>query len=141
MWYPWSGRVRETIDKKLVGIDDSGSVSSKMLGKFLAETNKLAAVQPVDVITWDAGLTMKKAIAWEKRPKSFAFQGRGGTDPQPCLDYAEEHGYREVIMLTDGYFGKVNKPKGVRVLWVITPDGTIDNLPFGTIIKMRELPR
>lgn len=141
MWYPWSGRVRETVDKKLVGIDDSGSVSSKMLGKFLTETNKLAQVQPVDMITWDAGLTMKKAISWEKKPKSFAFQGRGGTDPQPCLDYAKDNGYKEVIMLTDGYFSPVKAPTGVRVLWVITPDGTVDNLTFGTIIKMKEMPR
>lgn len=140
MWYPWTGRVRETVDKKLVGIDDSGSVSSKMLEKFLAETNKLAQIQPVDVLTWDAGLTMTRAIPWERRKLTFSFQGRGGTDPQPCLDYAKEHGYKECVMLTDGYFGAVTKPAGLNVLWVITPDGTTDNLPFGKVIKMVNMP-
>ena len=140
MWYPWSGRVRECVDKKLVGIDTSGSVSSKMLGKFLAETNKLAQTQPVDVLSWDIGITMKKAVSWEKKHLNFAFSGRGGTDPQPCLDYAKEHGYRELVMLTDGFFGPVTKPAGLRVLWVITPDGTTANLPFGTIICMKVMP-
>jgi predicted metal-dependent peptidase len=145
MWYPWSGRRRVKKDRKLVGIDDSGSVSDAMLSKFVAETNAMVqSGQPVDMITWDAGLTMKKAIPWDKRKVGHNFVGRGGTDPQPCLDYAKEHGYKELIMLTDGYFSEPTKPPKLKVIWVITPDGTTEALPKGSgnrVIQMKEPPR
>jgi len=142
-WYPWSGKVRETVDRKLVGIDDSGSVSSEMLSKFVAETNSLAQVQPVDVITWDAGLTMEKAVRWERKNLNFAFQGRSGTDPQPCLDYAKEHGYSELIVLTDGYFSTPTPPRGISIIWVITPDGSTESLAkreCDKVLKMKVMP-
>jgi predicted metal-dependent peptidase len=139
-WYPWTGKVSECVDRKLVCIDTSGSVSSKLLSKFLGETNRLAQVQPVDMVSWDAGVTVKKPIPWDRKKLNFAFSGRGGTDPQPCLDLAKKMGYKEAVFFTDGYFSPPTKPEGVRILWVISPDGTADNLPFGVVIRMKVEP-
>lgn len=139
MWYPWAGKRFEGMDRKLVAIDTSGSVSDKELDKFLAETNALAEVQPVDVITWDAGLTMKKAIPWSRRPKKFTFLGRGGTDPQPVIDYAAEHHYKDIIMLTDGCFLKPTLPPRLHILWVITPEGATLALTKGQVVKMKSI--
>lgn len=139
-WYPWTGKVAECVDRKLVCIDTSGSVSGKLLSKFLGETNRLAQVQPVDMVSWDAGITMPRPIPWDRKKLNFAFSGRGGTDPQPCLDLAKKMGYKEAIFFSDGFFSPPTKPEGVRILWVISPDGTADNLPFGTIIRMKIEP-
>ncbi|GEM_PF-1347996 len=141
MWYPWAGKRFEGMDRKLIAIDTSGSVSDKELDKFLAETNALAEVQPVDLITWDAGLTMEKAIPWKKRPKRFDFRGRGGTNPQPAIDYAAKHHYKDIIMLTDGGFSTPTFPPRLHVLWVITPDGTTEHLQKGHIVKIKSITK
>ena len=123
-----------------MAIDTSGSVSTKELEKFMAETNALAETQPVDVITWDAGLTMPRPIQWSGKKRSFDFAGRGGTDPQPVLDFARERNYREVIMLTDGGFGTPKVPAGLDALWVITPEGSPSHLPQGSrVVLMKSI--
>jgi predicted metal-dependent peptidase len=139
MWYPWAGKRFEGVDRKLVAIDTSGSIIEKDLDKFLAETNALAQVQPVDVITWDAGLTITKVIPWNKRPSKFDFRGRGGTNPQPVLDFAAKNHYKEVIMLTDGEFSKPKNPPRLQVLWVITPGGEIQHLSKGRVVAMKQM--
>ena len=138
--YPWCGKKPLGTDRKLVAIDTSGSVSTKELEKFMAETNALAETQPVDVITWDAGLTMPRPIQWSGKKRSFDFAGRGGTDPQPVLDFARERNYREVIMLTDGGFGTPKVPAGLDALWVITPEGSPSHLPQGSrVVLMKSI--
>ena len=55
-------------------------------------------------------------------------------------DLAKKMGYKEAVFFTDGFFSPPTKPEGVRILWVISPGGTTDNLPFGTVIRMRVEP-
>ena len=138
--YPWCGKKSEGIDRKLVAIDTSGSIDGDELAKFLAETNALAKVQPVDVITWSCGNTMIKPKPWNPRMRDYHFMGGGGTDPQPTMNMAQAMHYKEVIMLTDGGFSTPVIPVGVNFLWVITPNGTTSNLPENQrIVQMKEM--
>jgi predicted metal-dependent peptidase len=51
--YPYCGTKRKHTDRKLVGIDTSGSIGEDDLSHFLAEINKLSEIQPVDLVLFD----------------------------------------------------------------------------------------
>ena len=136
--YPWAGHRVEKNDRKLVAIDTSASVSDRTLARFLAETNRLAELCPIDLICWDTGLAMAKPIPWARsRGRRFAFPGRGGTNPQPVLDFACQQRYKEIILLTDGEFATPHWPKSLRVLWVIVAGGCSDYLGGGRVVRMQ----
>jgi hypothetical protein len=135
--YPWSGTVKQYTDNPLFAPDTSGSVDDANLAKFLGELNGLARRRDVDFMSWSYGMTMDKPIRWDKRRTSLDFKGRGGTDPQPVIDYAAAHGYKQLILLTDGEFGTPVVPPRVHIVWVITCDGTTRALPEGShVVQM-----
>ena len=133
--YPWCSKKTEPRDKKLVLIDTSGSISDRDLSRFKAETDRLAEEQVVDYLTFDTVLHMEEALPWDPG-LLFQFKGRGGTDVRPALKYAEEHGYQDCIVLTDGYFESPATPTGVEVLWVIAHGGSRKPASFGTVVMI-----
>lgn len=121
--YPYAGKKRGYTDRKLVAIDTSGSIGEDELSQFLAEVNKLAEIQPVDLVVFDDGI-QQGPMPFNKKHTGFDFKGRGGTDFTDVFKMAEERHYQSVIMLTDGCAGAVEYPAGVRdVLWVLTGSG------------------
>jgi predicted metal-dependent peptidase len=137
--YPWSGTTKQYMDNPLFAPDTSASVDDANLAKFLCELNRLAARRPVDFMSWSVGMTLDKPIRWDKKRVSLDFKGRGGTDPNPMIQYAAEQGYKQLVMLTDGeFFGEVVTHPKVRILWVITCDGTTKCLPPGSaVVQMK----
>lgn len=136
--YPWCSKMTEPRDKKLVIIDVSGSISDKEVSRFKAETDRLSEEQHVDYITFDTQVLMDEALPWDPGLE-FHFEGRGGTDVRPALKFAEERGYADCIVLTDGYFPTPEEPDGVSVLWVITPGGCVKPAPFGDVVLITRL--
>lgn len=121
--YPYAGKKRGYTDKKLVAIDTSGSIGEDELAQFLAEVNRLAEIQPVDMVVFDDGIR-QGPIPFNRKHAEFDFKGRGGTDFKEVFKLAEERRYQSVIVLTDGCAGSVEYPHGVRdVLWVLTGVG------------------
>jgi predicted metal-dependent peptidase len=121
--YPYSGKKRKHVDKKLVGIDTSLSVLDYNLAQFLAEINKLQELHPVDLVLFDHKIQLGP-INYARKHVSFDFKGRGGTCFQPVFDIAEKGKYSSVIMLTDGEAPAPTKPACVKnVIWVITEYG------------------
>ena len=133
--YPWCGKKSTTRDKKLVLIDTSGSISDKDISRFVAEIDRLSEEQNVDYMTFDDDLHMEEPLEWHPGIE-FQFMGRGGTDVQPGLDYAKEHGYQDCVVLTDGYFHVPTEPEGVSVIWVITKGGSRKPAFFGEVIMI-----
>ena len=125
--YPYSGRKKKGIDRKLVAIDTSYSVSDSSLSIFLSEINHLAIVQPVDLILFDHKI-QTKILPFNKKHVRFDFKGRGGTAFTPVFKLAEERRYRSLIILTDGQAECPPDPVFVKnVLWVII--GENNNIP------------
>lgn len=121
--YPYAGKKRGYTDRKLVAIDSSGSVGDDELAQFLAEINKLAEIQPVDLVVFDTEI-QQGPIPFNRKHADFNFSGRGGTSFAPVFNMAEERKYQSVIMLTDGGASETPYPNGVRdVLWVLTGGG------------------
>lgn len=136
--YPYCGSKRLHTDRKLLGVDTSGSIGDKDLAQFLCEMNKLAEVQPVDVQCFDHGL-QGKAVPFDRKRAKFKFHGRGGTDFGPVFKLAEERHYQSLIILTDGYANPPERPKFVKdILWVIVPGGKCP-VDWGTVVKIPEV--
>ena len=140
--YPWFGTKSDCQDAVLVGWDTSGSVPSSCLGKFTAELERLNMYTPVFLMQFDCSLKQDKSTKFvRKRIRDMKILGRGGTCFQPLIDYAIDHKYRKVIIMTDGEAPMPDlKGKHLQVLWVITPDGSSaepSSYP-GRMIKMKK---
>lgn len=133
--WPYCGDKREHIDKKLVAMDSSGSVSDDDLSLFVAECNRLAEVQPVDLQIFDCEL-QGPVIPFNKRKAQLGIPGRGGTDFQRVMDLAEKHRYQSVIILTDGAAPAPTKPAFVKdVIWVIVGGGD-PPVDWGRVVRV-----
>jgi predicted metal-dependent peptidase len=117
--YPYHGTVPKNIDRKLVAIDTSGSVGNDELSQFLTEINKLAEIQPVDVMLFDWDITQEPK-PFNKKKRSYDFKGRGGTNFHPVMELAEKRKYQSLIILTDGEASAPPRPKYVKdIIWVL----------------------
>lgn len=135
--YPFCGKKRMHTDRKLIGIDTSGSVSAGALAQFLTEINKLAEIQPVDLALFDADITQQPK-PFDKKRVSYEFTGRGGTCFDPICKLAEKKRYQSLIILTDGFAPAPERPQYVKdVIWVLTPDGKAP-VDWGTQVTIDE---
>ena len=135
--YPYCGKKRMHTDRKLVGIDTSGSVSPGALSQFLSEINRLAEVQPVDVALFDADITQPPK-PFDKKRLSYEFSGRGGTNFDPICKLAETKRYQSLIILTDGYAPAPERPQYVKdVIWVLCEGGKAP-VDWGTQVTIEE---
>jgi predicted metal-dependent peptidase len=120
--YPYCGTKRLHTDRKLVAIDRSGScMSEEDQSHFLAEVNKLAEIQPVDIISFDCGVH-GKIRPFDRKHVTFKYEGgSGGTEFDSVMKLADERRYQSLIILTDGQAAAPTKPAHVKdVLWVLT---------------------
>lgn len=140
-------------DHLVLAIDTSGSVSTKMLGQFLAELDRLrsltecrlsllqcdAAIKKVDELTGRDAAVLPGGLSG----KRFRLVGGGGTDFRPVFDWVAGHSRREaaapdaVIYCTDGYGTFPVKSPHYPVVWVVTAGG-LETFPFGLVIRLKE---
>jgi predicted metal-dependent peptidase len=141
--WPYCGDKREHVDRKLVAMDSSGSISDSDLALFISECNRLAEVQPVDLQIFDCTL-QGPIIPFNKRKASLGVPGRGGTDFQMIMDLAEKRRYQSVIILTDGCAPAPTKPAFVKdVIWVIIGSGNKPPVDWGRVVMVpdRTVPK
>ena len=118
--YPYCGSKRLHTDRKLVAIDTSGSIGDDDLSHFLAEVNRLAEIQPVDLVMFDQ-VVQGKIVPFDRKRARLEVKGRGGTAFTPVFELAEQRRYQSLIVLTDGCAEEPPKPRHVKdVLWVLT---------------------
>lgn len=135
--FPYPGRKRGYTDRKLVAIDTSGSIGEDELATFLCEVNKLAEIQPVDLVLFDDGIQYGPVL-FDRKKATFEFKGRGGTNFDAVFTLAEERNYQSVIMLTDGCAAAPKRPSEAVVkdiLWVLTGTGN-PPVEWGEIIRV-----
>lgn len=117
--WPFVGQIHEYTGKVLVGLDVSGSMSKKQLSQLLCEINFLREYMQVDLVLFDAEITIGPD-PFDEEKIEFGIIGGGGTSFQPVMDLAEKEGYQALIMATDGYAGACTKPQGVdQILWCL----------------------
>lgn len=116
------GSIRQFSTKVLVGVDVSGSITSRSLSYFFGVINSAFkyGFEAVDVVQFDCEiktriLSLKKAMKGD-----IGVVGRGGTDFQDVIDLAHREGYDGLVILTDGYADEPDIPVGMRtrIIWV-----------------------
>jgi predicted metal-dependent peptidase len=104
----------------------------------MGEVNKLAEIQPVDLVVFDDKIQIGP-IPFNRKHREFGITGRGGTSFTDIFKLAEERHYKSVIILTDGCAAAVEYPVGVLdVLWVLTGPG---NPPVEWGERVRIVPK
>lgn len=107
--------------KILVGIDTSGSVSSKELAEFFTELKHIAKAKCVNVDIAEFDSDIQKVFTMNPNRLDTKVVGRGGTDFQPIVDMynANRKKYSALVIFTDG---EAPVPKNVsgQCIWVIT---------------------
>jgi predicted metal-dependent peptidase len=129
--------VGESMGRVLIGVDTSGSVSSKELATAMSEVKGiLEEVRPayVDLMYWghvveghetyDIGQV--GSLLESTRPV-----GGGGTDPECVVEHMRKHKLEPdcVVMLTDGHVPSWGSVWAVPVIWVVidNPGATADH--------------
>jgi len=119
----------------LVGIDTSGSVSTKELQEFMNELHHINKTgTDITVIQCDAAISH---IGKFNVHEDIKVHGRGGTSFEPVCDYYNEHvkDYSCLVYFTDGECSAPAKCKG-PVLWAISTNGTMNEELNGVKIKL-----
>lgn len=114
------GSTRKFDSRILVAVDVSGSISTYELRRFYGVINSAFryGFESVDVIQFDCGIKVVQQL--KKVIRSTCVVGRGGTSFQEPIEYAHEHSYDGLVMLTDGFAPPPTVPKNFRprILWV-----------------------
>lgn len=130
------GKKRDYLARILVILDTSGSMSGSRTDKVLSELYGIYKAMPdelnLDICECDA--QVQDVFTYNGKDE-FKIAGRGGTDPDPALEYASEHGYDGVIVLTDGEFWQEPKNTGVQTMWVVAENSRY-TAPFGKTVNL-----
>jgi len=126
----------------VVGVDTSGSVSSKELSYFLGELNSLSEeIKPnsITIITCDAEIQGIKRYESGEIVENIVCKGRGGTLVMPVFDYIEKENINvdSFIYFTDLGIGDYpDEEPSFPLLWVST-DMRQDEAPIGTTTYLK----
>ena len=117
--YVHPGRKQARVAKIAISIDQSGSVSDKMLAMFFSELNKVAELAEFTVIPFDTQVDESKIYVWKKgNKKQYERVLCGGTCFNAPTDYVNQRGdFDGHIVLTDMCAPKPKSSKCQR-MWM-----------------------
>lgn len=120
-------------------MDQSGSMGDDDIALLFGELSGLANLTTLDVYHFDTEVDEASHKVWKKgnaNPDRLRTRG-GGTDFDAvaafCNGTANRGKWSGVIILTDGYAPKMGMINGARVLWVVTPGGTMEHIRPGDL--------
>lgn len=133
------GVKRGTVARFAAFVDQSGSMSDEDVALAFSEIQGASKEAEIDVFNFDTEIDEDSHKVW-KRGKSFPW-GRtrcGGTDFNAVAEFVNNpknnSRWSGVIILTDGYAPTMSYVKRAKVLWVITPSGTVSVTRPGDLI-------
>jgi predicted metal-dependent peptidase len=124
-----------------VAIDTSGSVTDEHLGAFFSEIHSIWR-QGAEVHVIECDAAVQRVYPYRGAlPRGVA--GRGGTAFDPVFEFLRDERrtrWDACVYLTDGVAREPSIPPPCRLLWVVTPHGSVDALRFGRAVKLSYLP-
>jgi predicted metal-dependent peptidase len=124
--------------KIAVILDTSGSIDMQTLNIFFSEINQIYN-SGTQVLIIECDAAVGNVFPFRKN-EEWKISGRGGTNFDPAFEYINKNRNIRIdacIYLTDGFAPKPTIKPRCRLLYVVTPDGSIgDHLVFGKKIKM-----
>lgn len=129
------GNRKKEISKIIVAIDESGSMSDADIAEGFGVINHVCRHSNLEYLTFDTEI--KQIVKNYKFPKkNHKVFGRGGTCVDKVVRYAEEQRIDGLVIFTDGYLEPVQKPKNLKVLWLLTEDHPQGHFGFGKQVKL-----
>lgn len=129
--YKLPGAKRKTYATFACFIDQSGSMSDEDIAMLFAELESLSKHTTIDVFHFDTEIDKRSHRVWKKgqaAPNAHRTRS-GGTDFNAIANMLNSREYRGrwsgTIILTDGYADTLSQIYDTKVLWVITPGGTV----------------
>ena len=123
--------------KLLVAIDTSGSIDTDALELFFSEVRGMWR-NGAEVMVVECDCDVQRIYPYRGHTPDV-ISGGGGTDFDSVFQYARSNRHLQfdgIIYLTDGYAETPTIRPTCRVLWVITPDGTKENIAYGPAIEL-----
>ena len=108
--------------RMIIGVDCSGSISSKDLKNFYSTINRFFkyGIKQIDVVQFDTQLGEVQTLL--KASTNVKVTGRGGTCFQPFIDFVAKHPeYDGALIYTDGYAPQPKVPATMHtpLCWVL----------------------
>jgi predicted metal-dependent peptidase len=140
---PFPGRTRDFTFKIVILIDTSGSMGKD---EILEALSGIKNIIENDRHCYTIVLEVDTVVNKEYRPKrikdiDFKVKGRGGTTLGLGIDRARELNPDVCLAFTDGYTENINayprKKFPKKMIWVVTPKGSVENLNrTGYIVRL-----
>ena len=114
------GSTRKYITSLLIAVDISGSISNEVIMRFYSAISSVFkyGFTSVDVIHFDCGIRSVQSL--KSAPKKVIVVGRGGTSFDEPIQYAQDHHYDALVIMTDGCAKEPRIPQKIKckILWV-----------------------
>ena len=133
LMYP--GYRRKYKSKVIFAIDVSGSMTDDDLKEGFAVVNSVCKHATIEYLLFDWDIkTIEKKL--HRAKKTFKVTGRGGTNFEPVMKYAEENNADGIIIFTDGLAQAPTKPKTMKVLWLMAEKDQKPPVDWGFIATL-----
>jgi predicted metal-dependent peptidase len=113
------GKRRLYKSKLIFAVDCSGSMDDDDLQEGFAVINSVCKHAEIEYILFDTEIKIIEKKIKNAR-KKFKVSGRGGTDFNDIMRYAEKSNADGMVVFTDGYAPVPYKPKNTKILWLLT---------------------
>jgi hypothetical protein len=121
-------------------IDQSGSMGNEDVAIGFSEVSSLSKLTEIDVYNFDTEVDVNSHKVWKSgKNHPWSRTRSGGTNFNCIRDFCalpeNRNKWTGVVIYTDGYADQLKAmPPGIRVLWVITPDGTMNTVREGDLV-------
>jgi len=112
------GQRREYDTHIIFAIDSSGSMSDGDIAEGLAVINSICGHAKITYILFDTKITTIEKD-FKKAKNNFKITGRGGTDFQEVINYADKTKVDGIVIFTDGYASEPTRPVKAKVMWLL----------------------
>lgn len=113
------GKVKEKCAKFAVCIDESGSISSDLLSKFVKFMESMSNICSFIVVPFDSAVNKANIFEWKKGQKlDYKRKKCGGTSFDAPAEYVNENKFDGCLVLTDGE-GQHTIPSKCRRVFVL----------------------
>ena len=117
--------VLKPLNRTLVLIDQSGSVSEKELYEFLNEIAHLSKHHDIEIRAFET--QVYKPTKYRAGSNEFKRTACGGTYFSAAVDFYNNSVFNSCLIFTDGH-AEVPPPCNKRLLWVISSNGTTESV-------------
>jgi len=127
--WAFPGCKRQMTAKLLFCIDQSGSMSNENVQMGLNEGLNCSLEGEIDIVNFDTSID-ESSFRTVRKGQGFKWERTrcGGTDFDCVRHFVGKHPgrWQGVVIVTDGYAATMGATPNTKILWLITPDGTME---------------